>query len=475
MQGWRTGPPVASRAMSQPAGGPRDERAAPAGVDRSPLRVRSEAVYVRRRRIAGTIAVALLLLVGLGVWKLVGAVLGGDDTEVAAGSGREARGSGEDPEAADDGGERTSTTRPLLPDTVEVPAPPLTPDRAQGDEGSSGETGLVRVQRLGGQSMAPKSIVASDDGVLFAQNMMYRHSVSVFSADGALVRTIPDEVDLSDFGIDGHPGRSKGAPVEMAFSPDGRTAWVSNYSMYGSGFGPEGKDSCRPGDGTDESFVYRIDVPSGEIRAVVPAGAVPKYVAATPDGSKVLVSNWCTYDLSVIDTRTDTEVARVPLGGSYPRGMVVSDDSRTAYVALMGSDRIVAVDLGSHAVAPFASPGDSPRHLVISPDGEFVYATNNRTGNVVKIDRASGRTVGSVSTGSQPRSMAISSDGEAVYVVNYESSTMSKVRTSDMTVMQTVDTDHHPIGITYEPTEERVWVACYGGTVIVFDDSRQLA
>lgn len=442
--------------------------------------MRREEVYVRRRRIAAAVAGVVLLLLVVGLWQLVGAIFGGgDDGEVAAGAPSTTAaapgGEGGEPAAPEGPDETTTTTAALLPDTVEIPAPPLQPDRAQGDEGSSGQTGLVRVQRLGGDRMSPKSIVASRDGVLFAQNMMYRHSISVFNADGALVRTIPDSVDLAAFGVDGHPGTTKGSPVEMAFSPDGRTAWVSNYSMYGSGFGPEGKDTCSPGDGTDESYVYRIDVPSGEIQKVVKVGAVPKYVAATPDGSKVLVSNWCTYDLSVIDTATNTEVKRIALGGSYPRGIVVSSDSRTAYVALMGGDRIVTVDLGSWAVNRFSSSGDGTRHLVLSPDGKHVYATNNRDGNVVKIDAATGQIVGSVRTGSQPRSMDISTDGEAVYVVNYDSSTMSKVRTSDMTVMQTVKTDHHPIGITYEPTKKRVWVACYGGTVIVFDDSRTLA
>ncbi len=447
-------------------------------VDRRAIRVRREEVYVRRRRIAAAGAGVVLLLLVLGVWQVVGAIFGDDGNEVAAGapSTTVAPADGEGEATAPDGTDPTTTTStPLLPDTVEIAAPPLQPDRAQGDPGSSGQTGLVRVQRLGGDRMSPKSIVASRDGVLFAQNMMYRHSISVFNADGALVRTIPDSVDLASFGVDGHPGTTKGSPVEMAFSPDGRTAWVSNYSMYGSGFGPEGSDTCSPGDGTDESYTYRIDVATGEIRNVVKVGAVPKYVAATPDGSKVLVSNWCTYDLSVIDTETNTEVKRVPLGGSYPRGIVVSADSKTAYVALMGGDRIVTVDLATWAVNRFSNSGDGTRHLVASPDGKHVYATNNRDGNVVKIDAATGQIVGSVRTGSQPRSMDISTDGEAIYVVNYDSSTMSKVRTADMTVMQTVKTDHHPIGITYEPTKQRVWVACYGGTVIVFDDSRTLA
>jgi len=440
--------------------------------------VRREEIYVRRRRVAAGVGGVVLVLVAMGLWKMVGAVVGNDDREISSGrpsTSIASRNTGDGSAKGGGADAATTTSAPLLPDTVEIAAPALDPDRAQGEEGSSGTTGLVRVQRLGGDRMSPKSIVASPHGVLFAQNMMYRHSVSVFNAEGALVRTIPDAVDLSAHGVEGHPGITKGSPVEMAFSPDGRTAWVPNYSMYGTGFGPEGSDQCAPGDGTDESYVYRIDVPTGEIRNVVKVGAVPKFVAVTPDGSKLLVSNWCTDDLSVVDTKTNAEVRRVPLGGSYPRGIVVSKDSRTAYVALMGADRIVTVDLATWAVTRFASPGDGPRHLVMSPDGRHLYVTNNSDGNVAKLDVATGRTVGSVSTGSQPRSMAISSDGEAIYVVNYDSSTMSKVRTSDMKAMQSVTTDHHPIGITYEPTKKRVWVACYGGTVIVFDDSRALA
>jgi YVTN family beta-propeller protein len=37
-------------------------------------------------------------------------------------------------------------------------------------------------------------------------------------------------------------------------------------------------------------------------------GKVPKYVATTPDGKYVLVSNWCSYNLSVIDVATHNVV-----------------------------------------------------------------------------------------------------------------------------------------------------------------------
>ncbi|NBU30076.1 MAG: peptidoglycan-binding protein, partial [Actinobacteria bacterium] len=74
---------------------------------------------------------------------------------------------------------------------------------------------------------------------------MYRHTISVFSSDGKLRKTVRDSVDLRKLGIaDAKPGLTQGAPVETAFSPDGQTAWISNYAMYGAGFGPEGTDDC---------------------------------------------------------------------------------------------------------------------------------------------------------------------------------------------------------------------------------------
>jgi YVTN family beta-propeller protein len=413
--------------------------------------VRREPKYVRRRRIALLVVLAFLALTVLGVSRLVGALAGGDAAAAPA--------------------PPTATARPT-PTTAAIPVPARSPSEAQGAPGPSAETALVRVQRLTGD-LAPKSVVASAQGLVFAQNMMYKHTVSAFRADGALLRTIPDAVRLADFGIAGHPGTSRGAPVEMAFSPDGRHAWVSNYAMYGKGFGPEGLDTCTAGDGTETSFVYRVDTATFAIERVVAVGAVPKYVAVTPDGARVLVTNWCSADLSVIDTASAKEVARIPLRGSHPRGIAVSPDSRTAYIALMGSDRVVRVDLGSRSVSDYARTGDGPRHIVLSHDGRHLFVTNNGDGTVSKLDRATGRVVKWVRTGKEPRSLAISADGGAVYSVNYESSTVTKLRTSDLATVDEVPTEHHPIGITYEPTRKAVWVACYGGSILVFDDSRR--
>ena len=353
-------------------------------------------------------------------------------------------------------------TTPTAPTGTTPVAGPPAPGRPAA---SSGRLRLATV--ITGQ-ISPKSVASNGNGLVTAQNMMYTHTVTVYDARTMRLKaTIPDAVRLSRFGVRGHPGISRGAPVEAAFSPDGRYAYVSNYSMYGAGFGPEGKDTCTPASGTDRSYLFRIDLSDARIDRVARVGAVPKVVAVTPDGARLLVNNWCSWDMSVVDAATMRVRRTIPLG-AYPRGMAVTPDGRVAWVAVMGSSHLLRVDLRNGRTRTL-EVGAGPRAVVLSPDARTAYVTLNAEGRVAKVNLRNGRAT-RTATGSAPRSLAMSTDGTALYVVNYESGTVSKLRTRDMRLLQTVDACHHPIGITYEPVTRRVWVACYDGQIKVFAD-----
>lgn len=379
-----------------------------------------------------------------------GACAGTSDTDVAT-----AAGSGDD--GSQDVNAGTDTTEPTTTTTTTTTIPPRPP---------ADTLTMEKLTRITGD-LSPKSVVASGTGVVTAQNMMYRHTVTAYDADGNLLATVPDTVTLSDFGIDAE-GEFQGAPVEAAFMPDGSAVYVSNYSMYGPGYG-EGSDKCSPSDGTAPSFLYRIDTETWEINQVIPTGAVPKYVAVTPDGSRVLATNWCTFDMTIADTETGQVLNTVPIG-RYPRGIAISPDGATAYVAVMGGTEVVAIDIESGAQTGTIAVGAGPRHLVMGPEGRYLYATLNKEGKVAKIDLSTGGVVAKVATGQQPRSMDISDDGRALYVVNYASDDVSKLATEDMSILQTVPAGHHPIGITYDRSTGRVWVANYSGSIDVWDE-----
>jgi DNA-binding beta-propeller fold protein YncE len=318
-------------------------------------------------------------------------------------------------------------------------------------------------------NISPKSVASSGAGYVTAQNMMYRHTVTVYDARSLkLVKTISDAVNLRRLGNPEYRGTARGAPVEAAFSPDGRYAYVSNYSMYGQGFGPEGDDDCTPSSGYDRSFVYRIDMRKLKIDEAYRVGAVPKVVAVTPDHRYVLVSNWCTWDLSVISTRKGREVRRIAIG-QYPRGIAVSPKGNAAYVAVMGGTELVRVDLKRWTTSRFPV-GAGPRAAEFHPSDRFIFVSLNAEGRVAKLDLRNGVVRSKVATGNAPRSLALAADGRALYVVNYESGTVTKLRTSDMKPLQTIEACYHPIGITYDSPTRRVWVACYTGSIRVYDD-----
>ncbi|RZV45863.1 MAG: YncE family protein [Acidimicrobiales bacterium] len=320
--------------------------------------------------------------------------------------------------------------------------------------------------------------------------MMYRHTVTVYDQQGTLLSTIHDRVDLAEYGVkDGVAVR--GAPVEAAPTSDGRYVYVSNYAMYGPGFGSEPGDSCADS-GWDNSFLYRVDTETFEIDQGIEVGAVPKFLAVSPDDRWIVVSNWCSYDISIVDTQEAREVARVDIG-RHPRGVAITSDSSIAYVTEMGGSDIAIVSLA--AIEPpsqvlgfggevinaawradlevewLKGVGRGPRHVILSPDDRVLYATLNGEGRVVKIDLETGEVIAKVRTGNAPRSMAMSADGEVLYVVNYNSDTMSKVLTDSFEEVQEVRTADKPIGITVDPQNANVWVSNYSGVLQIFEDA----
>ena len=367
---------------------------------------------------------------------------------------------------------RSPTTADRVAATVPTTTSTTSPFRHIPPGRPTDQRTMSLLKTIGGP-ISPKSVDASDAGLVFAQNMMYRHSMTVYNSAGTLVATIPDTVDLAKFGVPGG-ATVRGAPVEAAFSPDSRYVYVTNYSMYGPGQGPEGSDTCTPASaraaGDTPSYVYRVDTRTLAVDQVVQVGLVPKYVAVTPDGRYVLVTDWCSWDLRIIDAAKGTVVATLPMNGSYPRGIAVSPDSSTAYVAVMGSDDVEKVDLKTLSVVSSFVVGENPRHLVMDPAGAYLYASLNAPGEVVKVDLADDRVVGTAHTGEDCRSLAVSTDGHSLYVVNYTSDTISKLRASDLSALQTIPTGVHPIGITYDAWTGDVWVAVYTGQILVFAD-----
>src|SRR5215470_18135732 len=82
----------------------------------------------------------------------------------------------------------------------------------------------------------------------------------------------------------------------------------------------------------------------------------------------VYVANERSNDITIIDTATNSVVATVPVG-QRPRGLGLSPDGNTLYVALGPERAIAAVDLATRKVVVRLPAGSDPETFAVSRDG----------------------------------------------------------------------------------------------------------
>src|SRR4051794_20049198 len=148
---------------------------------------------------------------------------------------------------------------------------------------------------------------------------------------------------------------------------------------------------------------------------------VDSAVPSTPVGADLLayVTNEDSQELSVIDTRSDSVVASIAVG-TRPRGVRVSPDGRTVFVALSGSpkcppsmpdaeceklkadkskDGIAVVDAVGRKVTRVLPGGSDPENFDISQDGSTLFISNEDAGTASIVDIASGQIRSTVKVG----------------------------------------------------------------------------
>ncbi|MCC6489464.1 MAG: cell surface protein [Candidatus Hydrogenedentes bacterium] len=139
---------------------------------------------------------------------------------------------------------------------------------------------------------------------------------------------------------------------------------------------------------TATGSVLVLDAASGRIEGATKAGHGPVAPVASADGTRVYVCNRFDNDVSVIDSATRTELARVAVARE-PVAAALTPDGRFLFVAnlLPGgpadgdyvAGAVSVVDTAAcKSAAAIALPNGSTglRGICVSPDGKFVYATH---------------------------------------------------------------------------------------------------
>jgi YVTN family beta-propeller protein len=212
----------------------------------------------------------------------------------------------------------------------------------------------------------------------------------------------------------------------------------------------------------NSNTVTVINTANDNFTATVPVGIGPVGVSASPDGTRVYVTN-INYGglgtVSVIDTANNKVTATVPVGYKYsPLGVAVTPDGSKAYVADRDINCVSVIDTGTNTVTATVDVGKEPWGVAVSPDGTKAYVTNRNSNTISIIDTATNTVLASVNVGLGPRGIAASPDGTKVYVTNGESNNVSVIDTSTNTVTATVPVGSYPLGIAISPDRTKVYV-----------------
>ena len=142
-----------------------------------------------------------------------------------------------------------------------------------------------------------------------------------------------------------------------------------------------------------------LDAASFKMLANVRVGKMPHNVQASPDGKRVWVTN-------------NGEPDPAPAVTAH-KGMAKGDHD-----AMGKPGAVWAIDTATYAVVAKVSVGMYPAHVVVSPDSRLAYVTNRCDDTVSVVDTTAQRMVATIAVGKFPHGLRFSPDGKQVCVAN---------------------------------------------------------
>lgn len=273
-----------------------------------------------------------------------------------------------------------------------------------------------------------------------------------------------------------HPDTFTGKPVESTFSHGGRYLWVPYYRR------------SYDLNAQEPSAMAVIDTETDEIIRMFETGPLPKMVATSPDGTRLVVTHWGNNTVGLLDISSDepadwhylaclvvdyqlklnysltVPVDRDVNSGYCLRGTVFTPDNHYLFVGCMGGGGGIAViDLTTNRYLGRAM-GVMPnlRHLIIK--NGYLYGSINKTGNIQRIELQDFIDQVSVLDGNKKKSVTVknwvtckipagartieaSPNGHYLFAACNFSSCLAIVDARKMKLLGTIPADSFPVGL----------------------------
>ena len=336
-----------------------------------------------------------------------------------------------------------------------------------------------------------KSVLFNTNGTkLYAMNL---EGMSVYEFDQATRKIIrefkfkPTRGTGWDYVTDKPIPSYQEKPVEACFSHDDRILWVSLHNA--EGIVPIRIDSLSANRKQNETQAVKkmtvtypdnTNVDSFTVPLIL-TGKTPKVISRTADSKYLLVSNWHSYNVSVLELNINEYpfgkvISKVPVP-SIPRGIVVDDKANKSYVAIMGGATLTVINNSAWMKEDEINVASNPRHIVLDSAGR-IFVSYNKLAKVACIDPSTGETLFTASTHAQPRTIILSKNHKFLFVTCYNSDYVDvlKINENNFSKVASLPCKGHPVGVDIFEDDSKLeaWVCSYStGSIIVFSFTKK--
>jgi DNA-binding beta-propeller fold protein YncE len=271
-------------------------------------------------------------------------------------------------------------------------------------------------------------------------------------------------------------------PVEACLSHNDKLLWVSLHNA--EGIVPIRVDSINANPRTaTNKLSKKITVSYAETNQkdsfyvpLIKTGKTPKIISRSADSKYLLVSNWHSYNVSVLETDTTQYpyakvISTIPVA-AIPRGIVVDDKNKKSFVAIMGGASLAVIDNTTWKKDSLMKVASNPRHIVMDTSGR-IFVSYNKLGKISCIDAATCNTLFTASTAAQPRTIMLSKNYKFLFVTCYSSDTVQVFKVNDKSFSKVISLPckGHPVGVDIFEDNDKLeaWVCSYSnGSITVF-------
>ena len=247
----------------------------------------------------------------------------------------------------------------------------------------------------------------------------------------------------------------QGPPQFIAFSTDGKTAYVSVYNTRGS-----------------VHLIVFIDTATGQVTGQVPVTNhtpgppqvspndqylyVPNHNSMTMNGAMKAMSGPGQDDINVISTATKKLVSTITVAPN-PHWIAVGQNG-LLYVTDHTSGEITIVNPNTNKVVKVFPVGETPHAIYTSPDGSHLAVTSYGGAEVFIVSTATDKVVATIPVGREPLDVEYTPDGRYIYTTNSEDNTVSVIDAATNKVIDTIKTGKQPTSIDFLPNGRQGYV-----------------